>query len=72
MAVENTQYYSFQTIEGTEDAKELDGIIDVGKDLIDFGQTAAALSNLDFVICNFSASCRCNGHSMLGYSSLRS
>ena len=35
-----------------EDAKELDGIIDVGKDLIDFGQTAAALSNLDIVICN--------------------
>ncbi|OLA72886.1 MAG: hypothetical protein BHW62_08560 [Acinetobacter sp. CAG:196_36_41] len=52
MEVENTQYYSFQTFEGSEDAKELDGIIDVGKDLIDFGQTAAALSNLDIVICN--------------------
>ena len=52
MEVENTQYYSFQTFEGSEDAKELDGIIDIGKDLIDFGQTAAALSNLDLVICN--------------------
>ena len=52
MEVENTQYYSFQTFEGAEDIKELEGIIDIGKDLIDFGQTAAALSNLDIVICN--------------------
>ena len=52
LEVENTQYYSFQTFEGSEDVKELDGIIDIGKDLIDFGQTAAALSNLDIVICN--------------------
>ena len=50
--VENTQYYSFQTFEGSEDVKDLDGIIDIGKDLVDFGQTAAALSNLDLVICN--------------------
>lgn len=52
MEIENTQYYSFQTFEGSEDTKDLDGIIDIGKDLIDFGQTAAALSNLDLVICN--------------------
>lgn len=52
MEVENTQYYSFQTFEGSEDIKELKGIIDIGKDLIDFQQTAAALSNLDLVICN--------------------
>lgn len=52
MEVENTQYYSFQTFEGSEDIKELDGIIDIGKDLLDFQQTAAALSNLDLVICN--------------------
>lgn len=52
MEIENTQYYSFQTFEGSEDIKELDGIIDIGKDLIDFQQTAAALSNLDLVICN--------------------
>lgn len=52
MQVENTQYYSFQTFEGSEDAKVLDGIIDIGKDLIDFSQTAAAMANLDLVICN--------------------
>ena len=52
MEVENTQYYSFQTFEGSEDIKELEGIVDIGKDLIDFQQTAAALSNLDLVICN--------------------
>ena len=27
-------------------------ITDIGKDLLDFGQTAAALMNLDLVICN--------------------
>lgn len=52
MAVDNTQYYSFQTFEGSEDTEKLDGIIDIGKDLIDFSQTAAALKNLDLVICN--------------------
>ena len=52
MQVENTQYYSFQTFEGSEDAKVLNGIIDIGKDLIDFSQTAAAMANLDLVICN--------------------
>lgn len=52
MQVENTQYYSFQTFEGSEDSKVLKGIIDVGKDLIDFSQTAAAIANLDLVICN--------------------
>ena len=52
MDIENTQFYSFQTFEGAEDIKALDNIIDIGKDLIDFSQTAAALSNLDLVICN--------------------
>ena len=52
MKVENTQYYSFQTFEGSEDTEKLDGIIDIGKDLIDFSQTAAAIKNLDLVICN--------------------
>lgn len=52
MQVENTQYYSFQTFEGSEDAKVLKGIIDVGKDFVDFSQTAAAMANLDLVICN--------------------
>ncbi len=53
--VENTQYYSFQTFEGSEEVSKLTSrynVIDIGKDLIDFSQTAAALSNLDIVICN--------------------
>lgn len=49
---ENTQFYSFQTFEGSEDIRKLDNVIDIGKDLIDFSQTAAALRNLDLVICN--------------------
>ena len=53
--IEKTQFYSFQTFEGSEDTKKLTdkyNVIDIGKNLIDFGQTAAALSNLDLVICN--------------------
>lgn len=50
--VENTQYYSFQTFEGSEDVDKLKNVIDIGKELINFSQTAAALSNLDLVICN--------------------
>lgn len=53
--VENTQYYSFQTFEGAEELQKLSSkynIVDIGKDLVDFSQTAAALSNLDIVICN--------------------
>lgn len=48
----NAQYYSFQTFEGSEDIKELNNIIDIGQDLTNFSQTAAALRNLDLVICN--------------------
>ena len=50
--IDNTQFYSFQTFEGSEDVGKLDNIIDIGSDLIDFSQTAAALRNLDLVICN--------------------
>ena len=53
--IENTQFYSFQTFEGAEQLEKLTekhSVIDIGKDLIDFGQTAAALENLDLVICN--------------------
>ena len=49
---ENTQFYSFQTFEGSDDVRKLNDVIDIGKDLIDFSQTAAALRNLDLVICN--------------------
>ena len=53
--LEGTKFYSFQTFEGAEELKKLTDkydITDIGKDLLDFGQTAAALMNLDLVICN--------------------
>lgn len=52
LSLDNTQFYSFQTFEGSSEVEKLDGVIDIGKDLKDFAQTAAALSNLDLVICN--------------------
>ena len=51
-SIGNTQFYSFQTFEGSEETSKLENVIDVGQDLIDFAQTAAALSNLELVICN--------------------
>lgn len=51
----NTQFYSFQTFEGSKELEKLTSkynIIDIGSELIDFGQTASALENLDLVICN--------------------
>ena len=53
--MEGTKFYSFQTFEGSEDIEKLTSkydVTDIGKDLLDFGQTAAALMNLDLVICN--------------------
>ena len=52
---EGTKFYSFQTFEGSEDLEKLSSkydITDIGSELIDFSQTAAALMNLDLVICN--------------------
>lgn len=52
---EGTKFYSFQTFEGAEEVKKLTDkydVVDIGKDLIDFGQTAAAIKNLDAIICN--------------------
>jgi len=50
--LENIKWYSFQTFEGSEAASKLNGVTDIGKDLINFHQTATALANLDLVICN--------------------
>lgn len=53
--MEGTRFYSFQTFEGSEDLRKLTDkydIVNIGCDLLDFGQTAAALKNLDLVICN--------------------
>lgn len=55
LQLSKTQFYSFQTFEGSEELEKLSkeyNIIDVGSELVDFGQTAAALQNLDLVICN--------------------
>ena len=51
----NTQFYSFQTFEGAEDLNEVINdynIIDIGKTVTNFADTAGALENLDLVICN--------------------
>ena len=53
--IPNTQFYSFQTEEGSEEVKKLTDryeVVDIGKDLKDFAITSATLSNLDLVICN--------------------
>lgn len=53
--IENTKFYSFQTFEGSDELSKLTSkyaVTDIGKDLIDFIQTAAALMNLDLVVCN--------------------
>ncbi len=53
--IEGTKFYSFQTFEGSEELAKLTSkydITDIGSELIDFSQTAAALVNLDLVICN--------------------
>ena len=50
--IAHTQFYSFQTFEGADEVSKISNIIDVGKDLIDFSQTARALVNIDLVICN--------------------
>lgn len=55
LETEGTQFYSFQTFEGSEDLLQLTNrfdIVDIGSDLINFGQTAAAMANLDLVVCN--------------------
>lgn len=55
LELEGTKFYSFQTFEGSEELEKLApkyNITDIGTGLIDFNQTAAALSNLDLVICN--------------------
>ncbi|MBQ6516194.1 tetratricopeptide repeat protein [bacterium] len=53
----NTQFYSFQTFEGSEElekAREYN-IIDIGSTVKDFRDTAGALANLDLLICNDSS-----------------
>lgn len=49
---ERAKFYSLQTFEGSQEAEKLNNVIDIGKDLVNFSQTAAVLRNLDLVICN--------------------
>ena len=52
--IKNTQMYSFQTFEGSEEVEKLisKGVIAIGKDLGKFAQTASCIANLNLVICN--------------------
>lgn len=53
--IENTQFYSCQTFEGSEkfsSIKEKYNVIDLAPELKDFSYTAAVIENLDLVICN--------------------
>ena len=53
--IENTKFYSFQTFEGAEDLNQIINdydIVDIGKTVKNFADTAGALENLDLVICN--------------------
>lgn len=51
----NTQFYSLQTEDGIEElekVKDKYNIIDLGSTFNDFSDTAAAVENLDLIICN--------------------
>ena len=54
----NTQIYSVQVMEGSEQIKALQSkynLIDLGSTFKDFSDTAGAMANLDLVICNDSS-----------------
>ncbi|MBR1460135.1 hypothetical protein IJ596_00675, partial [bacterium] len=51
----NTQFYSCQTFEGSEEftkIKDRYDVVDIASTFGDFSDTAAAIENLDLVICN--------------------
>lgn len=51
----NTQFYSLQKGEGVEEFQKIPkeyNVIDLSEEFNDFGDTAAAVENLDLVICN--------------------
>jgi Tfp pilus assembly protein PilF len=53
--IENTAFYSFQTFEGAGDLEQIINdyeIVDIGKTVSNFSDTAGALANMDLVICN--------------------
>ena len=55
MDIENTQFYSCQTLEGSEEYDKIKSrydIINLAPEFKDFSYTAAAIENMDLVICN--------------------
>ena len=53
--IPNTQFYSCQTFEGSEEFEKIRGeynVIDIANTFGDFSDTAAAIENLDLIICN--------------------
>ncbi len=51
----NTQFYSFQTLDGSEEFKKFEGkydIIDLGSTFSNFSDTAGAIENMDLIISN--------------------
>ena len=51
----NTQFYSFQTLEGSEEIEKFRGkynIIDLGSTFSNFSDTAGAIENMDLIISN--------------------
>lgn len=55
LTLPNTQFYSFQTGSGSEELEKIASkysVIDISKEFHNFSDTAAAIDNLDIVICN--------------------
>ena len=55
MDIENTQFYSCQTFDGSEEFDKIKSrydIINLAPEFKDFSYTAAAIENMDLVICN--------------------
>ena len=53
--IPDTQFYSCQTFEGSEEFKKISSkynVINLALEFTDFSQTAAAIENMDLVICN--------------------
>lgn len=56
--ISNTQFYSFQTFEGSEEIdriKEKYDIVNLGETFSDFSDTAGAIENMDLIISNDSS-----------------
>lgn len=55
LEIPNTQFYSCQTFEGAEELKKIQekySIIDLAPTFENFSDTAAAIENMDLIICN--------------------